>query len=55
VAVVAPAALASTFVTSIVGALTYAVLAADLGSSDLVDWSKSAGFGLEIMQSVTNR
>ncbi|HYJ69861.1 MAG TPA: sulfite exporter TauE/SafE family protein [Nocardioidaceae bacterium] len=46
VAAVAPAALASTFVTSIVGALTYAVLAVFAEGSIAPDWTIGIACGL---------
>jgi hypothetical protein len=46
VAVVAPAALASTFVTSIVGALAYATLALNAKGSIAPEWSVSLACGL---------
>jgi uncharacterized membrane protein YfcA len=46
VAVVAPAALASTFVTSIVGALTYATLALTTAGSIAPEWSLGLACGL---------
>lgn len=46
VAVVAPAALASTFVTSLVGAATYAVLATQVSGSIAPDWSVGLACGL---------
>jgi uncharacterized membrane protein YfcA len=45
-ATVAPAALASTFVTSIVGAITYAVLASFASGSIAPDWSIGIACGL---------
>jgi uncharacterized protein len=44
--VVAPAALASTFVTSVIGALTYAVLALFAQGSIAPDWSIGIACGL---------
>jgi uncharacterized membrane protein YfcA len=46
VAVVAPAALAATFVTSIVGAATYAVLAVNARGSIAPDWAVGCACGL---------
>jgi hypothetical protein len=46
VAVVAPAALVSTFATSIVGALTYAVLAINASGSIAPNWSVGLACGL---------
>lgn len=46
VATVAPAALASTFITSIVGAITYAVLATTTSGSVAPDWSVGIACGI---------
>ena len=46
VTLVAPAALASTFVTSVIGALTYAVLALFADGSIAPDWSTGIACGL---------
>ena len=46
VTMVAPAALASTFVTSLIGALTYAVLAVFAHGSIAPDWSIGIACGL---------